>query len=227
MHQVYPDEAIRNHEEGVFIVTFKTDKKGKVYDTEVEKSVSDLVDSTAMNLFRMILWEPAKYLGRAVNGESEFKIKYNIQRFESLTKKRGYINLPLPYEPVSLSLKIRTVKELDIAPEAIIDSSYKSVQQFITQNLSLPDAALKLNLTGFVKLRFVIEPSGLPSNIMVIEPLGGGCTEEAIRIVQMIRWKPGIKNSEAVRTCYNLSFKFDPANGIKSKHIPNQSNTGI
>jgi protein TonB len=133
----------------------------------------------------------------------------------------------LPFEPVSSSLTIYTVKELDKAPEALLDSTYKSAQEFITQNLVLPEAALKLNLIGYVKLRFVIEPNGLPSNLMVIEPLGGGCTEEAIRIVQLLKWFPGIKNQEAVRTCYNLSFKFDPADEIKSKVIPNQSNTGI
>lgn len=226
-HMVYPEEAIAHKEEGTVIIVFDIDKNGKLSNTKVTKSVSKEVDSAAVKLFELILWNPSTYLGKTMDGSSEFKIKYNIKRYETLVKKRGYTQIQLPYEPLSKSLKIYTVKELDVAPEAIYDSTYKSPQDFITQNLVLPDAALKLNMTGDVKLRFLIEVNGLPSNIMVIEPLGGGCTEEAIRIVQLMKWIPGIKNNEAVRTCYNLSFKFDPADEIKSKHIPNQSNSGI
>lgn len=227
MHMEYPASAIAKHEEGTVLISFTISKDGRVTDVEIDKSISTAVDSAAVHLFNRILWEPAKYLGKPIDGQSDFKIKYNIKRYTSTVKKRGYDEIPLPFEPISNSLKIYTVKELDKAPEANIDSTYNSAQDFITQNLVLPDAALKLNLTGFVKLRFVVEPNGLPSNIMVIEPLGGGCTEEAIRIVQEIKWLPGIKNNEAVRTCYNLSFKFDPADEIKNKHIPNQSNSGI
>lgn len=227
MHIEYPDEAFKNKEEGVVFINFKINKEGSVSEITIDQSVSKSVDDAALKLFNRILWKPATYLGKPIDGESNFKIKYNIKRYVSLTKKRGYDKIPLPHEPISELLEIYTVKELDKAPEAIINDNYSSVQEFITQNLKLPDAALKLNLTGYVKIRFIIEPYGLPSNIMVIEPLGGGCTEEAIRIVQMIKWMPGIKHNEAVRTCYNLAFKFDPANEIKSKHIPNQSNTGI
>ncbi len=226
-HIEYPKSASENIEEGVVFIAFNIDKDGTTSNVHVEKSVSQAIDSAALHLFNLILWEPAKYYGKAVKGESSFKIRYNIKRYQSLAKKRGYDEIPLPFKPLNLSLGIYTVKELDVAPEAVVNTSYNSTQDFIVQNLVLPDAALKLNLTGYVKLRFIIEANGLPSNIMVIEPLGGGCTEEAIRVVQLIKWIPGIKNNEAVRTCYNLSFKFDPADEIKSKHIPNQSNTGI
>lgn len=227
MHMEYPTKARTNNEQGVVIINFKIDKDGTISEKKLTKQVSELVDSAAIDLFDLILWEPATYLGKTIDGENEFKIKYNIKRYEGLVKKRGYDEIPFPYTPASNSLKIYTVKELDIAPEPIFDSTYKTPQEFIVQNLVLPDAALKLNLTGKVKLRFIIEANGLPSNIMIIEPLGGGCTEEAIRLVQMIKWMPGIKQNEAVRTCYNLSFKFDPADEIKNKHIPNQSNSGI
>ena len=226
-HIEYPKSAFEKGEEGVVLIAFTIDKDGRISDVHVEKSVSQAIDSAAVHLFNLILWEPAKYYGKAVTGESNFKIRYSIKRYKSLVKKRGYNKIPLLFEPLNQSLKIYTVKELDIAPKAVVDSIYHSTQDFIVQNLELPDAALKLNLTGYVKLRFIIEANGLPSNIMIVEPLGGGCTEEAIRVVQMIKWIPGIKNDEAVRTCYNLSFKFDPADVIKSKDIPNQSNTGI
>jgi TonB family protein len=227
MHMQYPEEAIKNKEEGIVLILFNINKEGVISDIKFQKSVSPLVDSAALRLFNLVLWEPAKYMGRPVDGSGEFKIRYKIKHYKSLVKKRGYDQFRLPFEPISTAQKIYTIKELDIAPEAITDSSYQSIRDFIVENIQIPEAALKLHLTGEVKLRFIIETNGLPSNIMVIEPLGGGCTEEAERIVEMIRWIPGIKSNEAVRTCYNLSFTFKPPDEIKSKHIPNQSNPGI
>jgi len=223
----YPEQARKNNEEGTVLIDFKVDKAGNIISRNVTRSVSPVIDSAAVRLFSLILWEPAKYSGEPVEGESEFKLKYNIKRYESLVKKRGYDQFLLPYEPVSSSFRIFTVKELDKAPEAIIDPAYHSIKDFILQNLTLPEAAQKLHLAGEVRLQFIIETNGLPSNIMIIQPLGGGCTEEAIRITQMIGWNPGIKDGEAVRTCYNLSFIFKPPDEIKSKEIPNQSNPGI
>lgn len=227
MHMQYPEKAIKNHEEGMILIDFRVDEAGTVTLKKITKSVSPTVDTAALRLFGLILWKPAEYFNRPVEGERQFKIKYNIKHYRSLVKKRGYDQFSLPYEPVSSSLQIFTVKELDKAPEAIIDPAYRSVREFILSNLTIPEAALKIHLTGKVKLRFIIEANGLPSNIMVVQPLGGGCTEEAIRITQLLKWVPGILNGEGVRTYYTLSFTFNPSDEIKSKQIPNQSNPGI
>lgn len=227
MHIEYPEEAIRNGEQGVVIIAYETDKEGKITHTEIIKSVSPSVDSAALRLFRLILWKPARKMGKPVDGHGEFRIKYNIKRYRSLVKKRGYDKTALPGLFIRPSLKICSLKEVDKAPVARIDPKYKSVQDFITANLVMPEAAVKLHLMGVVKLRFVVEADGLPSNIMIIEPLAAGCTEEAIRVVQMIRWNPAMKDNQAVRCCYNLSFKFVPPGEMKNKQIINQANSGI
>ena len=227
MHLEYPPNAILRGEEGTVKISFIVDGKGKLIRSEVSTSVSGSVDSAALKLFRKILWNPAIVSGQPRAIESEFKIKYNIKKYNSLVKKRAYNQLPEPFLPMDSSLEIYTVKELDRAPEAILDSIYPTVQGYIANNLEFPEAALKLTIKGVAQLRFVIEPCGLPSNIMIIEAVGGGCTEEAIRIVQQLKWNPGIRQSLAVRTCYNISIKFDPAENLKNKHIPNQSNSGM
>ncbi len=227
MHMDYPEQALSDREEGIVTLAFTVDEDGGTSNIKVTASVSPSVDSAAFKLFRLILWEPATYYGVPASSEYEFEIKYNIKRYKSWVKKRGYTHIPVPYEPVSSSLKIYSLKELDKLPQAIVDPAYSSVLEFITKKLEMPEAAIKLNLTGTVTLRFVLETNGLPSNIMVIEPLGGGCTEEAIRVVQMIRWVPGMKQNEAVRTCYDMELNFRPPDELKSKQIPNQGNSGL
>ena len=226
-HLVYPQTAINTKKEGVVEITFNIDKEGDVTDAIVTKTVSPDIDSSAIRLFRLILWNPAKNYGLPVNSENTFKIKYNIKKYKSWVKRRGYDSIPLPFRPISPSLKIYSIKELDKVPAPTLPENYSSLQDFIINQLQMPEDAVKLHLTGKVKVRFVIEVNGLPSNIIVIEPLGGGCSEEAVRVVQMIRWTPGIKDGEAVRTSYNLSFTFRPPGELRDKNIPNQSNSGL
>ena len=226
-HIEYPRTALNNKEEGVVKILFTTNDQGKVIKREAITKVSREIDSAALSLFDLILWNPAEDYGLPVEGTSEFKIKYNIGKYRQLVRQRGYDRIVLPYEPLDFSGKIYTVKELNESPKPVLDSIYPSVQHFVAANLEYPESAEKFSVEGIAKLRFVIEANGLPSNIMVIKPVGGGCTEEAIRVMQMIKWRPGIKNGEAVRTCYNLNIKFDAAGELRNKHIPNQSNTGI
>lgn len=226
-HIEYPPQSLKNGEEGKVVLSFTVDKDGKITKVNVVESVSQAVDSAAIQLFSKILWTPAKSYSKPVDGEGEFKIKYDIKKYGGLVKKRGYDKIIYPYLPYDSSSDILTVKQLDQAPEAILDSIFRNVQEFIVNNLEFPESAQKLSIEGSVKLRFVIEPSGLPSNIMIIQPVGGGCTEEAIRITQELKWFPGIKSGKAVRTCYNLTIKFDAADELKNKHIPSQTNSGI
>ena len=226
-HMVYPAAALKEKKEGTVEISFKIDKEGNVTEAHVSKTISPDIDSSAVSLFRLILWKPAREYGLPVNSEGSFKVKYNIKKYRLWVKKRKYDTIPLPYRPVSSSLKIYSLKELDKIPTPILQGSYASLQNFIISQLVMPEDAVKLHISGTVKLRFVIEVNGLPSNIMVIEPLGGGCTEEAISVVQKIRWSPGIKEGKAVRSCYDLSFTFRPPGELRDKNIPNQSNSGL
>ena len=223
----YPSRALQNKEEGTVKIEFATDAKGNITHREVLAHVSPDVDSAALRLFDLILWKPAKDYGKPVNGKGIFKIKYNPKKYKSLVKKRGFDLPPLPHSPVDTSGNIYSLKSLNKSPYPLIDSSFKSFGQYISSKLVFPEAAARLNIKGTVKLRFVIENNGLPSNISVLEPVGGGCTEEAVSIVEQLKWVPGLKGNKAARTFYHLSIKFDPADQLKSKYIPNQANSGI
>ena len=227
MHLEYPEKALERGEEGTVRIGFYTDDKGVVVERSVIEGVSPTIDSAALRLFDLILWQPAESYGLPESGSGEFKIRYHAGKYNQVVKQRGYDRIPLPVGKQDNSFKIYTVKELDEAPKAMLDSIYPDVPHFVAANLAYPEQAQKLAIAGVVNLRFVIETNGLPSNIMIMEPVGGGCTEEAIRVVELIKWRPGIREGMAVRTCYNISVKFDPADELRNKYIPNQTNAGI
>jgi len=225
-HLDYPKEELLSNTQGTVVIDFTTDQTGKVINYSIKKSISVKLDSSAISIFKLILWKPARMYGKPVSGSSNFELKYNIKSFRKLSRRRGYEHIILPFEPVDISGNIYTLKQVDTIPQAILDPGSKSVSEFIYSKLTYPDAAAKLGLEGEVELSFIIETNGLPSNIITLKYLGGGCTEEATKIIETIRWVPGKVEGKAVRTLYNISVHFKK-NEKRDRHIPNQSGSGM
>ncbi len=225
MHFEYPKKALRNNEQGRFALHFTSDETGKIIRKNITESVSATVDSAALRLFDKIIWLPAMQDGTAIPGEGNFSLKYKIKKFEKLTKKRGYKYIVLPYQPVDFSCRIYKSKMLDKQPKPIL-GQYKSLKDYIYSQLSYPAEARKFSLTGTVQLSFVIETNGLPSNIHIVNGVGGGCTEEAITILENLRWMPGIKAHKAVRVTQQLKISFALNRRKSSEYIPSQNTEG-
>lgn len=81
--------------------------------------------------------------------------------------------------------------------------------EYINKNISYPQKAIDDNIQGTVYVTFVIEANGSISNAKILRGIGGGCDEEAIRIVKnMPPWEPGKQRGKPVRVQYNLPIKF-------------------
>lgn len=64
--------------------------------------------------------------------------------------------------------------------------------EFLAMNVRYPQRAREDGYSGTVYVRFVVEPDGTITNIEVAKGVGGGCSEEAVRIVKMMpNWIPG------------------------------------
>ncbi len=85
----------------------------------------------------------------------------------------------------------------------------KSLFQFIADNTKYPADAKDKGIKGRVFVNFIVEPDGSVSDIRVLRGIGGGCDEEAVRIVEsMPKFKPGMQNGEAVRVSYTVPVNF-------------------
>ena len=81
--------------------------------------------------------------------------------------------------------------------------------EFISQNIKYPPMARESGIQGRVFVNFVVEPDGSVSNVTVLRGIGGGCDEEAVRVVKtMPRWTPGRQRGKAVRVSFNLPVRF-------------------
>lgn len=80
---------------------------------------------------------------------------------------------------------------------------------YLSKNIKYPQMARESGIQGRVFVNFVVEPDGSVSNVNVMRSLGGGCDEEAVRVVKaMPKWKPGRQRGKAVRVSYILPIVF-------------------
>ena len=83
------------------------------------------------------------------------------------------------------------------------------LMKFLGQNINYPTLAKESGIQGRVFINFVVEPNGSISNVKVLRGIGGGCDEEAVRVVKsMPKWSPGKQRGKPVRVSYNLPVKF-------------------
>ena len=83
------------------------------------------------------------------------------------------------------------------------------LMKFLQKNLRYPPAARENGIEGRVVLQFVVDESGNISDIQVLRDIGGGCAEEATRVVKMMPpWKPGKQNGNPVKVYFKLPVTF-------------------
>jgi len=84
-----------------------------------------------------------------------------------------------------------------------------SLMSYLMNNIKYPHAAMEDAIQGTVYVTFVIETDGAVSHVKVLRGIGGGCDEEAVRVVSsMPAWKPGYQRGKPVRVQFNLPIRF-------------------
>lgn len=80
---------------------------------------------------------------------------------------------------------------------------------YLQETIAYPKIAREKNIQGKVQLSFIVETDGSLSEIKVLKGIGGGCDEEAVRVLKNSpQWKPGIQNGKLVRVLYTMLIIF-------------------
>ncbi|MDE7357323.1 MAG: energy transducer TonB, partial [Bacteroidales bacterium] len=81
--------------------------------------------------------------------------------------------------------------------------------QYIAANIRYPVVAMESGISGRVYVTFVVEKDGSITDVKVLRGIGGGCDEEAVRVVKaMPKWKPGKQRGRPVRVLYRVPINF-------------------
>ena len=92
----------------------------------------------------------------------------------------------------------------EVMPEFIGD-----IYGYLNKSVRYPRQAINAGVQGRVIIQFVVNEDGHISRAAVMHGIGGGCDEEALRVVNaMPAWKPGKQNGQPVKVNYRLPISF-------------------
>jgi periplasmic protein TonB len=81
--------------------------------------------------------------------------------------------------------------------------------QFVLKNMKYPAPAKRMDIEGKVFVQFIVEKDGRITDVQTVKGIGGGCDEEAVRVVQLSpNWKPAKQRGRAVRQRMILPITF-------------------
>lgn len=81
--------------------------------------------------------------------------------------------------------------------------------KFLQENIVYPQMARESGIQGTVYVTFVVERNGNVTDVRVLRGIGGGCDEEAVRVIKaMPKWNPGKQRGKPVRVQFNMPIKF-------------------
>lgn len=74
----------------------------------------------------------------------------------------------------------------------------------LQRQINYPSIARRAGIEGRVIVQFVVTENGTVEDPRVIRGIGGGCDEEALRVVRKAKFNPGRQRGKAVRVQYSL-----------------------
>lgn len=154
-----------------------------------------------------LLASPALFAQGGTAPPSQLQVEERMQGEETITVE------PVP-EPPSDQGSNEVFTIVEVMPE--FPGGQEALNAFIAKNLKYPEQAVEDGIEGMVFVTFVVEKDGKISGARVLRGIGGGCSEEALRVVRrMPNWNPGTQRGEAVRVQYNLPIRFKLAGNQK------------
>lgn len=91
----------------------------------------------------------------------------------------------------------------------VFPGGYTAMMKFLHKHMTYPKLAKQTGISGKVYVEFIVEKDGSITNIILLRGIGGGCDEEAIRVVKMMpKWDSGLQNGRSVRVKFTLPVKF-------------------
>jgi len=224
-HNSISDDRLKEIKNDEVVISLRIDEFGKVSNVNIIKSVSPEADQEAIRMVKNLIWLPATKNGYPVTDTQVLEIPFHYKHLHRLRNKGFASPTDSLNIPKSLSQKIYNFADLNDAPKPLLKNNM-TLNQYIINNLKYPEEAYSRSIHGTVSLSFVIETNGLPSNIIVNESVGGGCDQEAIRLLQGINWLPGIKEDSLVRSLNNLKVSFNLGEK-RMQSIPNRQGTNL
>lgn len=82
----------------------------------------------------------------------------------------------------------------------------------LQKRVKYPEVAIRAGIEGRVTVQFIVDENGKVVNPRVIRGIGGGCDQEALRVIQTADFTPGMQRGRPVRVQMSLPILFKLSN---------------
>ncbi|MBK7668933.1 MAG: energy transducer TonB [Sphingobacteriaceae bacterium] len=190
-------------------IYFTVTKEGKAIDPFFKDKYDEYYQTESKRILNFLLFEPGKVGGVNVDAYGSITMVFNGEKYKESLKERKKLKSSLTKPQDSTFVVYETA---DKSPEYY--KGEEAFTSFLLENIEYPNVAKTQNIEGTVQVSFIIETNGFVSNIKIIKGVNGGCSEEAVRVVQLLKWKPAEKNGKYVRykVTYPITFSLKNIN---------------
>jgi periplasmic protein TonB len=182
-------------------------KQTDITGRQAEKVEEDLIEITNQNKPPPPATPPpTTTLINIVNNDIEVETDLNIDaEATELTEIPEYTPIASNEEESVAEAEIFTVVE----ESPSFPGGDEARIRFLTENIKYPQIARESSISGTVYVTFVVERNGNVTDVRVLRGIGGGCDEEAVRVIKaMPNWSPGKQRGKPVRVQFNMPIKF-------------------
>ena len=149
-----------------------------------------------------------------INNEKSDSSKYEYMKVSRTNKQNGEFQLSVYNRDPKIIFGYHVVDNDTIyhalpgkMPE--YPGGEEAMVAYLAKNIKYPVFARKNGISGNVFITFVVDETGEVKNVKMLRGIGGGCDEEAVRVVNLMpSWSPGYYNNRAVPVQYNLPIRF-------------------
>lgn len=210
-----PSIAIENNDSAWSIVKYTIEKDGSVTSAEVLLGpIKECNEEVLKAVNSMPSWKPGFHDGKPVR--THHKVIANFTKGKWTDTMQESINISLDKNHNSKIESVTFVNDTKSDPVFTVveqmpefPGGMEALMKYLGENINYPEQAKKDKITGRVFVQFVIDKNGSIETAKVLRGIGGGCDEEALRVIQnMPDWRPGMQRGETVRVQYNIPIKF-------------------
>lgn len=198
----YPEEAKDKEIQGRVFVSFVIEKDGSVNEVKVLRGIGGGCDEEAVRVIKaMPKWTPGKQKGKPVRVNYQIPINFKLDDGQLPVKKSDGRKVDMKPDKNGV---YQIVEEMPMFP-----GGEQAMLDYVSKNVVYPEEAINKGIAGRVFVSFIVEKDGSVNEVEVMRGIGGGCDEEAVRVVKsMPKWKPGKMKGKPVRVSYMMPIIF-------------------
>ncbi len=200
----YPQAAKDKNIGGRVFVSFVIEKDGSVNEVKVMRGIGGGCDEEAVRVIKgMPKWKPGIQKGKPVRVSYMMPLNFKLSD-DQPTKPAQQTDANKPNMKPDKNGVYQICEQMPEFPGGV-----EALMDFVAKNVVYPQEAMDKEISGRVYVSFVIEKDGSVNEVKVMKGIGGGCDDEAVRVIKaMPKWKPGKQDGKPVRVSYMMPIVF-------------------